>query len=312
MQDSTVRHEPSATVPAISVGLPVYNGERYVGVTIESVLAQTFVDFELVIVDNASTDRTPDICREYAERDSRVRYVRNPVNIGVGKNYCCAFSLAKGGYFRWLSADDYIAPTALERCKDVLDQRADVVLCCTKANIVDEHGAVIGPYETAQALECDNVFERFRRVFEQYGWCHTVYGLLRRDVVQRTALIGSFPGSDCTLLAELSLYGRFAEVDEYLFFRRTHPQAYSHKPSRESNLMYFAPQERRKPSLVFQVWRHLYEHIRAIGRAPLSVGTRLLLWLHVLRMAWWKRRALGTELWEFTRTVLARDHVESP
>ena len=133
-------------------------------------------------------------------------------------------------------------------------------------------------------------------------------GLMRRDIAKRTALLGSFSGSDCTLLAELSLYGRFAEVDEYLFFRRVHPQAYSFKPSLESDLAFFAPQMGRKPSLLLHMWRHLYEHWRAIRRSPLSLGERFALYGHLVKMAWWKKRSLVSELFAITRAITLRGH----
>ena len=92
--------------PRVSIGLPVYNGDRYLRETIEGLLNQTFSDFELVICDNASTDRTQDICNEYCLLDKRVRYYRNNENIGAGKNFNKAFSLSQGKYFKWAACDD--------------------------------------------------------------------------------------------------------------------------------------------------------------------------------------------------------------
>src|SRR5262249_60446249 len=108
-----------------SVGLPVFNGESYLESAITSVLGQTFEDFELIICDNASTDRTAEICNDYAARDSRIRYFRNPRNLGAAPNYNLAFSQARGRYFKWLAHDDRMRPSFLAKTVRVLDDRTD-------------------------------------------------------------------------------------------------------------------------------------------------------------------------------------------
>src|SRR5690242_8968780 len=102
--------------PKVTVGMPVYNGERYMRFALDSLLAQDFQDFEIVISDNASTDRTSEICAEYAARDSRVRYHRNATNIGASPNYNRTFELARGQYFKWCAHDDVCLPSFLSKC----------------------------------------------------------------------------------------------------------------------------------------------------------------------------------------------------
>src|SRR5207244_10480282 len=111
----------TSKMPRVSIGVPVYNGERYIAETLDSLLAQTFEDFELIISDNASHDRTEGICRAYAAKDSRIRYVRNSTNLGAARNYRLAVELSSGEYFRWANCDDLFAPTSLSRCVEVLD-----------------------------------------------------------------------------------------------------------------------------------------------------------------------------------------------
>ena len=106
--------------PKISVGMPVYNGEPYLGISIESILAQTFGDFELIISDNASTDHTEEICRDFASKDDRIIYSRNEENIGAAGNYNRLVDMASADYFRWSNADDVFAPELHERCVAVL------------------------------------------------------------------------------------------------------------------------------------------------------------------------------------------------
>ena len=122
------------------MGLLVYNGEQYLAETIDSLLAQTFEDFELVISDNASTDATAEICRSYAERDSRIRYIRQAENIGAMGNFNFLFSQARGRYFKWAAADDLVAPTFLTRCIEFLDTQPDYVLCHTRTVTIGANG----------------------------------------------------------------------------------------------------------------------------------------------------------------------------
>ena len=103
----------TADRPRVSIGLPVYNGENFLEFALDSILGQTFQDFELIISDNASTDATESICRRYAAKDSRIRYYRNPNNQGAAQNYNRVFALARGEYFKWAAHDDVCKPNYL-------------------------------------------------------------------------------------------------------------------------------------------------------------------------------------------------------
>src|SRR5262249_32985361 len=114
--------------PRVSIGLYVYNGARFLEDTLDSLLAQTYTDFELIISDNASTDRTEEICRTYAAKDQRVRYYRSKKNVGVGRNCNRVFELATGDYFKWATADDLCKPELVARCLELLENDRPVVL----------------------------------------------------------------------------------------------------------------------------------------------------------------------------------------
>jgi len=114
--------------PRVSIGLPVYNGENYLEEAIDSILAQTYKDFELIISDNASTDRTPDICQAYANKDPRIRYYRNEKNIGAAVNFNRVFELSSSEYFKWAAHDDIIAPDYISECIEILDNDDSIVL----------------------------------------------------------------------------------------------------------------------------------------------------------------------------------------
>src|SRR5262245_20089689 len=99
--------------PRVSVGIPVRNGQRFLADALDSLLAQTFTDFEIIVCDNASTDRTEQICRRYLARDPRVRYHRNARDIGPAANHNVGFQMSRGEYFRWHAHDDMVAPEYL-------------------------------------------------------------------------------------------------------------------------------------------------------------------------------------------------------
>ena len=120
--------------------MPVYNGENYLRFAVDAVLNQTFQDWELIICDNCSNDSTEATCREYAERDPRVRYHRNPKNLGALPNHNRTLELARGEYFKLYAHDDILMPTYLERLVEVLDRDPGVVLVHPKTMIINEQG----------------------------------------------------------------------------------------------------------------------------------------------------------------------------
>lgn len=107
----------------ISIVLPIYNGEKYMRKSIDSVLAQTYANWELLIIDDGSTDNTAVIAQEYAAKDSRIRYYKNPENMRLPRTLNRGFSLAKGDFLTWTSDDNYYYPTALETMHNALVQQ---------------------------------------------------------------------------------------------------------------------------------------------------------------------------------------------
>ncbi len=290
--------------PRVSIGMPVYNSERFISEALEAFLAQTFQDFELIISDNASTDRTEQICRSYAARDARIQYFRAEKNLGMGWNYRRVFELSRGEYFRWATYDDLCAPESLARCVEVLDREPSVVLAYPKTKLIDEQGKVISEYEDRLHLQSSRASERFAQLFQRLGLCNAVYGLLRPVVLRRTALIGNYIASDVCFLTELSLYGKFWEIPEFLFYRRIHPGAYSSQKTTQKLLHFYTPQTKARISLTN--WRHLWENFRAIERAPLEMGEKMRLRAHLLRMGIWNRDKLLGELSAATRHITRR------
>src|ERR1700751_3293571 len=109
-------------MPKLSIGIPVFNGQEFLPELLDSLLAQTFGDFEILICDNASTDRTPQICSEYARRDSRVRFVRNQRNLGAVANFNRVFELSTAPLFKWAAHDDLYHQAYLDACVSLLEK----------------------------------------------------------------------------------------------------------------------------------------------------------------------------------------------
>jgi glycosyltransferase involved in cell wall biosynthesis len=213
----------------VTIGLPVYNSSRYVRQSLDSLLAQTYRDFTLVISDNASTDGTEAICREYAARDPRIQYSRNEINIGNPGNFNRVFSLTRTKYLKWSTSDDLWAPTFLERAVEVMERDPSIALCYPKCFIVDAEGANPTPFEDTLHLMQTDPGERFLTLIDSIKLAHQHLGLIRMSALQRTHLLGAFVGSDINLLAELTLYGKYCELPERLFYRRFHKTSGSWK-----------------------------------------------------------------------------------
>lgn len=280
-------------LPRVGVGVPVYNGERYLAETLDALLAQTWEDCVILVGDNASTDRTGEIALDYATRDPRVRYVRHERNIGAARNYSDLFHRAGTEFFRWQAADDLVLPEYTAHCVGALDADPGIVLAYCATTDVDGEGRPIGPYEDRMQVTHDRPEERFRYVRKTLQRCNALYGLMRSRAVARTRLMQPFIGSDATFLAELALYGKFVEIPDRLFLRRYHGAAASAMDTHQLHSFYTAVERPKAP--VVWAWRHLVAYHSAISRAPLAPGAKMLLHWEVSRLLFWWRHDLARE-----------------
>ncbi len=227
--------------PSVSIGVPVYNGSPYLKEAIESLLAQTYGDFEIVISDNASEDDTRDVCEYYAQRDNRIRYYRNAENIGLIKNYNRVFELSEGVYFKWMSHDDLHEPRYLEACLPPIRDDSSISVSHCETGLVDSAGVPL-PYDEKlnscfdAANNCrwyldrsdcatkGSQSRRFRDVMAYQIMCGPIFALMPRHLLKQTGLNEAYFGSDKMLLAEMALLGRFHIVPERLFKKRMHGQ----------------------------------------------------------------------------------------
>ncbi|MFB3892212.1 MAG: glycosyltransferase family 2 protein [Phycisphaerae bacterium] len=284
--------------PRVSIGLPVYNGGNYLRAAVDSLLAQTFGDFELIISDNASTDSTPDIAQEYARKDGRVRYIRSDENRGAAWNFNNVFHLSKGEYFKWSAHDDTCAPDFIRKCVDILDSRPEVVVCTTQACYLSPDGQPYPRPEYNVRMGSARPHERFHDLIcISYG-CLPVFGLIRRDVLARTGLIGAYVASDLVLVAELALHGPIHEIPECLLFNRDHADRLTRAyPTAHSRGGWFNPALAGK--VIFPTWRLLPEFVAAIKRSPLDRRERRRCLWQLLPWMWKKKKRLRQDLARF-------------
>ncbi len=262
--------------PRVSIGMPVRNGEPYLSAAIESVLAQTYPDFELVISDNASDDDTERICRCYADRESRIRYYRNVDNIGAARNFNRVFELSRGEYFKWFAHDDLLAPTYLQRCVETLDKAPkSVVLCFPRRRIMAPDGRPLDcdPFLLSQRDAREDFHNAsFARLVRISASCFPIFafGLMRREAAKKTRLIGGYVAADLVFVAEMRLAGELWEVPEELYFQRLHaatPDVLA-RTTRSGEAAWFDPENAER-------WLRpegelLFQYIGAIHRSDVS------------------------------------------
>ncbi len=212
--------------PRLSFAIPVRNGEQFLGRALDSLLAQDFEDFEILVCDNASKDRTPDIVQRYTERDRRVRYERNPEDIGQIENFNRALELCRGDFIRWLGADDWLEPSYARKCVAALDARPDAVGVTTQWRFADDSGRITWLDIRGPRVDALTPFKRLRLTLRllqsvQPTLFDPIYSLLRRDALQRTRLLLIDPWTDRLLAVELCLLGSFCHIDDCLATRRS-------------------------------------------------------------------------------------------
>ena len=291
---------PYSGRPTVSIGLPVYNGQNFLAAAIASILEQRFADFELIICDNASTDGTEEICRAFGARDGRIRYQRNPRNLGAGPNFNRAFELARGEYFKWAAHDDLLEPPYLERCVDALRSEPDAVLCHSAVRRI-EGERELGVYDSGLGgAGGSSPAERFAAVVLVPHMCIEVFGLIRADALRATALIGSYRGSDRGLLAELALRGRFLQGPEPLFVHRDHAGRFVHGPwyDRAACLAWYDRTLAHRR--VWHGWTYYGALWRAVAHQVADPTERLRCYRHLLRWPWRERNLAllaGDLLW---------------
>ncbi len=288
----------------MSIGLPVYNGEEFLEDALASVAAQTFSDYELIISDNASSDATPSIAQRHAARDPRIRYHRNPNNIGGDRNYYRCIELSRGKYFLGVAHDDRLHPDYLRRVVEVMEADPSVVFCHSRASRIDGSGEVVGAYEARPFSTSPLPRDRFR---DAIGLRPVIahLGVIRTSVLRRMPPLVVYPASDAYWQAEFALRGRLVEIPEPLFYRRVHVRSGGAIPLHE-RIRWSDPS--RAGAVIFPAWRRPMEYARSVMRVPLTPTERLQCMAEIVRYQWRRggARPLLRDVKSAAKTVLGR------
>ncbi len=256
----------------VFIGLPVHNGDDFLGAAIDSILQQTFTDFRLLVSDNASTDGTPDLAETYARLDSRVEFHRHRSNLGAAPNFNYCVKQASGTYFKWMAHDDLCEPTYLERCVAVMESDRGVAICHARAACIDDSGTRTGSYSKEWDLNDRDPVVRFRRAIALDHACVSIFGVMRLDLLKQTPMIAPFVGSDRPLLAEFALHGSIEYVPETLFLWRHHGQR-SVRRTRSNRVAWFDQSASALTGSLY--FRQLLANEETINRSQLAASDKL-------------------------------------
>jgi len=295
--------------PKVSIGMPVYNGAKFIRRALDSLLDQTFTEFELIISDNASSDETPRICLEYAKKDKRIRYYRNDVKIGAIPNFNRVLHYASGQYFMWAAHDDRWAPSFIECLVQSLDLNPQAVLAFCRFVNIDDDGRLARTFKE----NWKDVFSRSK--FWQFTYmtlsdelltqkANHIYGLIRRDTLLECDGMVNLPdvdysGEDILTLLRLLIKGNFVINDQVLF----HYRARSHTTRRNEPLASYIWQRIAQQKsghqgnlLLFFIHNHAYHsNMRKLIaiETSLPLFEKFVLWLAIwLKEVWFPIRFL--------------------
>lgn len=309
-------------VPPLTVGLPVYNGEKYLEQSVDAVLGQTFGDFELILCSNASTDGTDDICRRYEAEDERVRFIRQPHNIGAANNHMILIGEARAPLFKWASGDDLYARDLLEKCVAALRESPTAVLAHSWTAAIDGEDNLIQALEYPLDTENPSAARRLESMLyagdEMPGAIRAddFYGVFRTEVLRRVRPHGSYFHADQTYMNQFALEGPFRIVPEWLYFRRHHPdRAHQANPTIRSWCSNLDPKraEGFNPAARL-VAEYVWDSLAVIGRSSLSPAEKRECYVVTARWAASRvtRRARGAHRDDFGSPVepLARPPVD--
>lgn len=211
------RQHIETQVPLVSIGMPIYNAAVTLRRAIESLLGQGYQNIELLISDNASTDATESICKEYAAIDKRVFYIRSDRNMGSGWNFNRVFELSSGKYFMWAAHDDKREPSFVSVCVEKMEQCPEAVLCHTHTVTFIE-----GRKEMLYVANMDSfegvtgLVARYRETLKRFP-AVALYGLYRSSAMRKTRMFQKAVATDMAFIQEMSIQGKFVQVPKALF-----------------------------------------------------------------------------------------------
>jgi len=223
----------SLTDLKLSIGLPVYNGEKFIRKCLDSILAQTFSNFEIIISDNASTDNTQTICQEYSKKDKRIRYIRQENNIGLLPNFNFVLEQAKNEFFMWIGVDDFILPDYVKKNMEILASNSNVVGSVSKIDPYNFSESQIDKidskfisftkklrtrFKKLEAFSISGTYEEKVRKYLTGSTCQVIYGIFRTEKLQKSIVPSLFVGLDWAEMLNVLKYGDIHVVNEVLMY----------------------------------------------------------------------------------------------
>ncbi len=299
-QHSNIQQDVFEKTPLITIGLPVYNGEKYLRRTIDSVLAQTYHNFELIICDNASTDRTLEIVESYAQKDTRIRIHRQKTNLGAIPNYRLTLELANGKYFKWIAADDVITADFLDKCLSFMEDRPEVILTYSQAAFIDNDDKIIYFFDDVMNLEAwsPDPVKRMRQhmtaILRDGSAANVfVFGLARTDILKGLEPLGNYFGCDYVYTADVFLHGEIYEYPEVMSFYRRHEDSsssYKKAPSAKKQQQFYDPSITGILKTNFQLRRRYIELFRIIFDSDLNIVMKFQVMFVLIQRIIWRLR----------------------
>lgn len=306
----TAQNHKYPEVPTASIGLPVYNGERFIREALDSALNQTFGDFELIISDNNSSDATEEICREYGARDPRIKYIRHEKNYGSIWNFNFVAERATGRFFTWLAHDDVLNPEFLEQTVQYMLGHAEVVIAAVDFKIIDENGAELR-VDRLEEFRDSRTWVKRRIPFFEFGYPRIhlcFYGLMRADlcksIVEKVRTPQMLTGWEYPILARFAAVGEVAALPTILRMYRSH----------DSGLFLTEVADiKRKPK-----WRGLWffysnlsktrvDLFQVLIRSNLPLRSKFTILLrHLVLDLKWCRHNIGLFFWHLLKFVSSR------
>jgi glycosyltransferase involved in cell wall biosynthesis len=277
--------------PLVSIGLPVYNGGAHLRRALDSLLAQEWAEIEIVVRDNASTDDTEGIVREYAARDMRLRWFRNGENLGAARNFQLVLEDAAGKYFMWAAHDDRWSSDYVGRLVNALQREPRAVLAAGKAVFSD--AAEGGPTEFPDSPPPDERLAPFTTLLRGHA-THWIYGVFVRErLLELAARLWGQPlwGGDMVWLMGLSTSEQIAGDEGAVLYKTLKPSSYAPATPREiaawqlwygrsilGEVLASPLPLRRKISAAGEVGRYWWKYVTSSGYAHL-----VLTWLRAAR-----------------------------
>ncbi|MEM8706534.1 MAG: glycosyltransferase family 2 protein [Actinomycetota bacterium] len=296
----------------VSIGVPVYNGENYIEEALTSLLAQTFTDFEVVVTDNASTDRTVEIVERFAAEDDRVKLHRSDKNIGAAPNFNRCLELSTSEWFRWHAHDDTCEPDYLESVMALIDADSALVGAHSGMDFIDENSEWTKSYDIEISYGDTDPLERLRSVVLDWHLCGHIFGVFRRDLLIKHGGLGGYGHSDGVLLERVVLEGPVGTADGILWHNRRHAEQSMARfgafgagtADYQAYVEWF--DESRRGKLGFPHWRMVREHWTSVLTASIPVGQRLKASKVMVRRTNRLLRPMLLDLKLAARTVLRR------